>query len=376
MCFVDRTLSLIFFTLSSYSDDNVKDYFRADWWQPRCCRDEGPTLPPVTNCPTHCAVPECIWLGTDGPGWDPSWNRDEDGTPTRNGFCTNYCKQLPAPHSHLSLCGNGDWHMTGTDCRGCSSIASNPLLAVEERQPSTGLCARLEAMSGHALWGIGIDQCTNGPEPSSDTVCTVRQSMNGDDVINPGRTCESFCTYFGLNCLNGYDDGENRCLYGGSGIGCDSILGSGSDGGPTPDHICVCAEAPCKDTPFRFHAEITNQNGTKIRRLQCETIKNHIKMKERLCKIPGVSYTCPKTCDSCEGACDDSPYMLEIKRKNGKVKKHTCAWVGKRADVRCRLHDGIAHACRKTCESYTSSVCAVSNGSTNGANTFQKNIFK
>merc|ERR1711862_361442 len=66
--------------------------------------------------------------------------------------------------------------------------------------------------------------------------------MHGDYVVNPERTCRGFCSSFGLQCINGYDDGENSCLYGGSGIGCDNILGSGSVGGPTPDHVCVCEE--------------------------------------------------------------------------------------------------------------------------------------
>lgn len=176
-------------------------------------------MPLAPGCPLECTVPKCTWLGTDGPGWDPTWNRDEDGTPTENGFCTNYCAEY---EPGKALCGNGAWHQSGRDCTGCASLASDPILDPSDRTvPSSGLCASVEGMSGHVLWGTGIKQCVDGPQPSSDTVCTVQQSFNGDDIVNPGRTCGSFCSHFGLSCLNGYDDGENGCIYGGEGIGCD-----------------------------------------------------------------------------------------------------------------------------------------------------------
>ena len=160
----------------------------------------------------------CVWNGVDGPGWDPSWNGDTDGTPTKNGYCTNYCKEYTAGKA---LCGTSSWHISGTDCTGCASIASNPIIDPHNRKPSSGLCATVENMSGHILWGSGIKQCLDGPQASNDDVCTVYQVFNGDKIVNPGRTCESFCTHFGLTCLNGYDDGENRCIYGGPGIGCN-----------------------------------------------------------------------------------------------------------------------------------------------------------
>ncbi len=233
-----------FQTATEYLDTFV------EWWQPKCCVDnDAPTASPTVSstisngCPSKCAVPTCVYLDTDGPGWNDEWSRDEDGVATKNGFCTAYCKVYDES-TGKALCGDGDWHRSGTDCTGCAAIAADPIISEEEREESSGLCAAVEELSGHALWGTGVKECSTGAEPTNDSRCTVWQSMNGDSSINPERTCRGFCSSFGLQCENGYDDGEDGCLYGGDGIGCDSILGCCSEGGPTPDHVCVCVEPP------------------------------------------------------------------------------------------------------------------------------------
>merc|ERR1712032_1788220 len=106
-----------------------------------------------------------------------NWTGDVDGVRTKNGFCTAYC-QVYDESTGNALCGDGEWHQSGTDCTGCADIAEDPIIPEDERIESNGLCASTESMAGHALWGRGID--------------------------------------------------------------CDSILGCCSEGGPTPDHVCVC----------------------------------------------------------------------------------------------------------------------------------------
>mmetsp|Transcript_18961 Transcript_18961/g.28092 ORF Transcript_18961/g.28092 Transcript_18961/m.28092 type:complete len:1368 (+) Transcript_18961:371-4474(+) len=227
-------------------DQGTAEWLKTNWWGPKCCEEPNasPTSQPVTlgptvtpGCPAECSVPTCVWSGTDGPGWDLSWTGDEDGTQTKNGFCTNYCKAYDVGKY---LCGSSAWHQTGIDCSACAILAMDPIIPPEDREPSVGLCATVAALSGHALWGDAIKQCTGGPQPSDNTKCTVYQAFNGDEIVNPERTCGSFCSHFGFSCINGYDDGEDGCLYGGPGIGCNDILGVGSVGGPTPDHVCVC----------------------------------------------------------------------------------------------------------------------------------------
>lgn len=201
-------------------------------WRPKCC---GTLAHPPSGCPAQCHVSTCVFLGTDGPGWDSSWARDDDGRPTVNGVCTHFCKDYEAGKY---LCGDGAWHRDGVDCTSCANDSPPP------PAPAPPSLCSASGMTGHRAWGTGIKQCDAGPAPTSDTVCTVWQGMNGDSVVNPGRTCRSFCSHFGLSCLNGYDDGNNGCTYGGAGIGCDSILGCCSDGGPTPDHVCSCGPTP------------------------------------------------------------------------------------------------------------------------------------
>ena len=212
-------------------------------WAPKCCAGStpaptanpiiAPPTPMFENCPSECMVPTCVWSGEDGPGWDPSWIGDGvDGRPTKNGFCTHHCKVYDE-ESGKALCGDGAWHQSGTDCTGCEAIASE-ILSPENRAPSTGLCAATESMSGLPSWGTGIKECE-----ATENSCTVWQSMNGDSEINPQRTCRDFCSSFGLLCINGYDDGADGCTYGGEGIGCDSILGCCSEGGPTPGKLRI-----------------------------------------------------------------------------------------------------------------------------------------
>jgi len=282
-------------------------------------------------------VPKCLWTGEGGPEWDPSWQGDMYGTPTENGFCTNFCKVYDEASSK-AVCGDGPWHKTGTDCTGCKAITSE-LLPPADRAPSSGLCAATESMSGIATWGTAIKECE-----SSENSCTVWQGLNGDSALNPERTCRGFCASFGLQCVNGYDDGDDGCLYGGEGIGCDSVLGCCSVGGPTPDHVCVCegnvaanptplptvpptdpptkspmkapTKAPvdppttdtpnlsptmapkpkCKDVEGKFTA--TNKKGTKVKTFKCK------KMSTKKCHwrdddgIKLYKYQCPVKCAS------------------------------------------------------------------------------
>ena len=158
--------------------------------------------------------------------------RSTYGTPTENGFCTTFCKVYDKA-SGKAVCGDGPWHKTGTDCTGCKVVASE-LLPLADRVPSSGLCAATESMSGIATWGTAIKECE-----SSKNSCTVWQGLNGDSALNPERTCRGFCASFGLQCVNGYDDGDDGCIYGGEGIGCDSVLGCCSDGGPTPGKLKI-----------------------------------------------------------------------------------------------------------------------------------------
>lgn len=231
-------------------------------WAEQCCATTGPPPAPTTTaptpgpgpdlapgCPSLCAVPTCLWSGQDGPGWDPDWSSDEDGTPTENGLCTNYCKDYE-PGKYL--CGVSSWHQSGVDCSGCDGLAADPIIPPADRAPSSGLCAATEGLSGHILFGNSVRQCSNGPQPTNDDQCTVYQAFNGDTIVNPQRTCGGFCSSFNLACINGYDDGENGCVYGGPGIGCDDPLGVGSIGGPTPDHVCVCG--PQVSLHVRCHA--------------------------------------------------------------------------------------------------------------------------
>jgi hypothetical protein len=158
----------------------------------------------------------CKWSGDGGPGWDDTWTADpKPNHPTENGVCTQHCVEY---ESAKWLCGAHEWHKgtygeRSVDCTGCAQAG----------------------MTKHITWGTALVAC----DISKDE-CTVYQSLNGDAVINPGRTCRDFCSHFGLVCVNGYDDGGDGCLYGGEGIGCDSVLGCCSEGGPTPDHVCTC----------------------------------------------------------------------------------------------------------------------------------------
>ena len=186
--------------------------------------DQQSTLHNVFNflCPVECSAPNCFFAGKPGPPWwPPEWPGDPDGAPTQDGFCLNYCNEydpLNAPGSRI--CGYTQWDPNGIDCSTCSIYVNAPPLPEEDRLPSSGLCNETDNLSGHVLWGSGIRECNNGPEPTDNTRCTIYQGLNGDEVVNAERTCDGFCNHFGLSCLNGYDDGDNGCTYGGEGIGC------------------------------------------------------------------------------------------------------------------------------------------------------------
>eukprot|EP00555_Chaetoceros_dichaeta_P001754 CAMPEP_0198276148 /NCGR_PEP_ID=MMETSP1447-20131203/65154_1 /TAXON_ID=420782 /ORGANISM="Chaetoceros dichaeta, Strain CCMP1751" /LENGTH=1050 /DNA_ID=CAMNT_0043971071 /DNA_START=60 /DNA_END=3213 /DNA_ORIENTATION=- len=246
------------YTWVSYTCDIADDYLQGvsdeerpyflEVWQPKCC-NSGPqptTSPTVTSppstCPEECAAPDCFFAGKPGPSWwPPEWVGDPNGSPTEDGFCTKFCNEYdPNSNPGKRVCSSTLWDTNGIDCTPCTALVNAPPLPIDERLPSSGLCSTTDDLSGHLLWGKGVRECNTGREPTNDARCTVYQGFNGDEIINPERNCDSFCTHFGLFCINGYDDGEDGCVYGGQGIGCFDRLGVGSIGGPTPDHVCVC----------------------------------------------------------------------------------------------------------------------------------------
>jgi len=252
---------------NSYSSNPGAQELLLCYWAPTCCIPKKPapspvpvptkiptlepTASPIVNPPTFkncdvtkCSVPTCVWSGKDGPGWDPLWTGDTDGKRTKSGFCTDYCK-VYNDDDGKALCGTSSWHQSGTNCSGCAGLASNPTIPKEDQKPSSGLCADTETLSSHVLWGSGMIECGagTGPAPTTEFRCTVYQAFNGDSILNPGRTCDDFCSSSGLKCKNGYDDVGDGCSFGGPGIGCNNILGTGSVGGPTPDHVCVCVRS-------------------------------------------------------------------------------------------------------------------------------------
>eukprot|EP00316_Scyphosphaera_apsteinii_P000399 CAMPEP_0119343572 /NCGR_PEP_ID=MMETSP1333-20130426/106518_1 /TAXON_ID=418940 /ORGANISM="Scyphosphaera apsteinii, Strain RCC1455" /LENGTH=953 /DNA_ID=CAMNT_0007355969 /DNA_START=20 /DNA_END=2878 /DNA_ORIENTATION=- len=236
------------FVVSSGGTGNTLYNMYKAVWSPQCCMS-APSLPssppsaspspsgPPRACPEKCRTTHCLWLGENGPSWDPSWSGDTYGKPTRNGFCTHWCVEYTPGKA---LCGNGTWHQSGTDCTMCAD-ESDLWSLMPPLDPTSGstLCVT-SGMSGHPMWGSAITECSVGPVPSSSAVCTVHQSLNGDAVLNPLRTCRSFCASFQLVCVNGYDDVDNGCVYDEVGIGCNNVLGCCSVGGPTPDHVCSC----------------------------------------------------------------------------------------------------------------------------------------
>eukprot|EP00928_Gymnodinium_smaydae_P004863 TRINITY_DN11664_c1_g2_i2.p1 TRINITY_DN11664_c1_g2~~TRINITY_DN11664_c1_g2_i2.p1 ORF type:complete len:1222 (+),score=147.64 TRINITY_DN11664_c1_g2_i2:88-3753(+) len=232
-------------------------------WEPKCCRPSPSPLPEVTptptaqpspmppsfrGCPSQCIAPLCHWSGFNGPGWDASWSADgPDDKRTENGVCKHWCKKYTTSQDAAAgdryFCGDGSWHRSGIDCRLCTDqshagIDSNSPLS-RCSQPGAN---QEVSIGSHRAWGTAIRLCTGGSAASNMDRCTVYQALNGDSVVNPGRTCRNFCEHFGLSCANGWDDGSDGCTYGGPGIGCDNVLGAGSVGGPTPDHVCECID--------------------------------------------------------------------------------------------------------------------------------------
>jgi len=77
-----------------------------------------------------------------------------------------------------------------------------------------------------------LQQC----EGTSPEVCQVYQKYNRNGINQEVGTCASFCDYFGLTCLDGWDD-RNNCMVGGRGnIGCNERQQGSSD------HICKCGK--------------------------------------------------------------------------------------------------------------------------------------
>ena len=89
---------------------------------------------------------------------------------------------------------------------GCAGLAADP-------RPRRGMCTAVEDLSGHVLLGSAIREFSGGPQPTDDTQCTVYQVLNGDEAANLRKTCGSFCSHFGLSCVNGYDGEKGLCLY-------------------------------------------------------------------------------------------------------------------------------------------------------------------
>ena len=101
-------------------------------------------------------------------------------------------------------------------------------------------------------------------------------------------------------------------------------------------------ESSCADSSLRFQLR---WNGRKIAR-DCNWVAN--KATKKRCAVDGVSQMCPDTCESCS-TCEDSSARFKL-LWNGKKISRDCFWVGNRATrSRCAV-EGVAEACRSTCE--------------------------
>ena len=98
----------------------------------------------------------------------------------------------------------------------------------------------------------------------------------------------------------------------------------------------------CSDSSLRFQLR---WNGKKIAR-DCTWVGN--KATKMRCAVEGVAQMCPETCEVCD-VCEDSSARFKLVW-NGKRISRDCIWVGNRATrSRCAV-DGVAEACRETCE--------------------------
>ena len=98
----------------------------------------------------------------------------------------------------------------------------------------------------------------------------------------------------------------------------------------------------CNDSSLRFKL---NWKGKRITR-GCDWVAN--KATWNRCKVEGVAEMCPDTCGTCD-VCADSSARFTLIWNNKKIARN-CVWVGNKATIqRCNV-EGVAEACRETCE--------------------------
>lgn len=99
----------------------------------------------------------------------------------------------------------------------------------------------------------------------------------------------------------------------------------------------------CEDSSVRF--KVFFQDRLKIR--NCEWVGN--KATAQRCSIPGVTETCPGTCNEGEcGTCADSPIRFRV-RWRGRTLFRYCSWVLKKAVGQRCAKPGVAAVCREAC---------------------------
>lgn len=129
-------------------------------------------------------------------------------------------------------------------------------------------------------------------------------------------------------------------------INTDVTISNISSAGSTMTFAITIGGTPpssCSDTTLKF--KVIKNDGAKITR-DCVWVSNN---SGNRCSFDGVSATCPNTCGTCN-TCQDSPLRLKITKNDGSTIMRDCAWVSnKNTQGRCAL-DGVAEACRSTCE--------------------------
>jgi len=99
----------------------------------------------------------------------------------------------------------------------------------------------------------------------------------------------------------------------------------------------------CTDGSLRF--KIFKDDGTKRMR-SCQWVVN----KPSRCALDGVTSACPSTCGSCYN-CQDSTLRFKVVKPDGRKIMRSCEWVANfNTFGRCSI-DGVAQACRLTCDS-------------------------
>ena len=175
----------------------------------RRCR----TSPPLAPRPAP-SLPALGWART-GPAGIRCGTATRTTRPPRKGSARRSARTT-SPASTFAGTATG----TGREWTARASQRTQSPPSSKTGHPRRGMCAAVEDLSGHVLLGSANRECSGGPQPTDDTQCTVYQALNADEVVDPRKTCGSFCSHFGLSCVNGYGDGEGSCLYGGEGIGC------------------------------------------------------------------------------------------------------------------------------------------------------------